>query len=216
MTANRKAKHNAIIFLLVATFGLYLFALLNDDGILSTSQPYNPSNSEFSVRDLGFLSGSGGTPFAWVLALAVAAGYSMFSIRRIPLVREHWRKFAFLKLLSVALALAAAIVEEAAFRRLIMDLVWSAGGGWIVQVLASALLFGLVHGVWGIMTRRLEVGIGVMIATGTLGAALAVTYLIRERSLGPPILSHFIVTAVIQPGVTLAAFTGQMHEVRTA
>jgi membrane protease YdiL (CAAX protease family) len=51
-----------------------------------------------------------------------------------------------------------------------------------------------------------------VIATGTLGAALALVYVISDRSLAPPIVSHFLVTAVIQPGILFAAFSGQMRK----
>jgi uncharacterized protein len=49
-----------------------------------------------------------------------------------------------------------------------------------------------------------------MIATGTVGGALAVVYLVGERSLAPPIVSPFLITATIQPGITFAAFSGRM------
>jgi membrane protease YdiL (CAAX protease family) len=108
-------------------------------------------------------------------------------------------------------AVAAAIVEEAFFRRMIMDAVFAAGGDSLVQVAGSALIFGVAHGVWGIVTGRMVVGIGIMVATGTLGIALAVVYLVGERSLAPVVISHFIITATIQPGITYAAFSGQMR-----
>jgi hypothetical protein len=53
-----------------------------------------------------------------------------------------------------------------------------------------------------------------MVSTGILGAALGVVYLAGARSLAPPIVSHFIVTAVIQPGIIFAAFSGQMQRAR--
>jgi hypothetical protein len=50
-----------------------------------------------------------------------------------------------------------------------------------------------------------------MIATGTLGTALAFVYVVGHRSLAPVIVAHFTVTATIQPGIMLAAFSGQMR-----
>ena len=55
-----------------------------------------------------------------------------------------------------------------------------------------------------------------MIATGTLGAALGVVYVVGDRSLAPVIISHFIVTATIQPGIMFAAFSGQMQRTGSA
>lgn len=162
------------------------------------------------LRDLGFLSGPAGTPLAWILALAVAFAYATYTVRNNPLVREHWRALSAAKLLGVTAAVGAAVVEEAFFRRVIMDAVLSAGGGSLVQVVVSGLVFGLAHGVYGIVTGRLAVGLGVMIATGTVGIALGAVYVIGERSLAPVIVSHFIITATIQPGIMYAAFSGQM------
>ena len=105
-------------------------------------------------------------------------------------------------------ALVAAIVEEAGFRRLVMDLVLTAGGGSIVQVIASGLLFGVVHGIWGIVTGKFIAGVGTTIATGIVGISLAIIYVIGSRSLAPVIVSHFIIDAVIQPGIMFAAFSG--------
>ncbi len=163
------------------------------------------------LRDLGFLSGPSGTLLAWVLGIVVAVAYCAYALRN-PLVVRYWRKPSPLKLFAAMIAIAAAIVEEAFFRRMIMDGVMAAGGGPFLQILASALIFGLAHGVWGIVTGRIAVGIGVMIATGTLGAALAVVYLVGGRSLAPPIASHFLITATIQPGIMFAAFSGQMRK----
>ncbi len=50
-----------------------------------------------------------------------------------------------------------------------------------------------------------------MIATGTLGTALALVYVVGNRRLAPVIVAHFIVTTTIQPGIMLAAFSGQMR-----
>ena len=112
--------------------------------------------------------------------------------------------------------MAAALVEEAFFRRLLMDALMRAGWPAVVQVVASGLVFGLAHGVWGIMTGRLSVGIGTMIATGTLGTVLGLVYVIGDRSLAPVIVAHFIVTATIQPGIMFAAFSGQMRRIGSA
>ena len=162
------------------------------------------------LRDLGFFSGASGTPLAWALGILVALAYCAYAIRS-PLVAHYWRRVSLLKLFAIIIAIAAAIVEEAFFRRIVMDGVLAAGGGPLLQILASALVFGGAHGIWGIVTRRIFVGIGVMVATGTLGAALAVVYLVGDRSLAAPIVSHFLITATIQPGIMFAAFSGHMR-----
>ncbi len=163
------------------------------------------------LRNLGFVSGPQGTVLAWCLGLVVAAIYSVYAVRNIPLVREHWRAVSAFKVLGILVAVSAAVVEEAFFRRVIMDELLGADWPAVVQVVASGLTFGLAHGIWGIMTGRISVGVGTMVATGTLGTALGIVYVVGDRSLAPVIVSHFIVTATIQPGITFAAFTGQMR-----
>ena len=65
------------------------------------------------LRDLGFLSGPGGTVWAWVLALVLAVAYIAFTMRGVPLVARHWRAISCLKGLSILAAIVASIVEEA-------------------------------------------------------------------------------------------------------
>ncbi len=163
------------------------------------------------LRNLGFFTGPRGTLPAWCMALVIAAVYSAYSVRNIPLVREHWRAISFFKFLGLLVAFAAALVEEAFFRRMIMDGLMRAGWSAGVQVIASGLVFGLAHASWGLMTGHIVAGVGAMIATGTLGTALGLVYVVGDRCLAPVIVAHFIVTATIQPGITFAAFSGQMR-----
>ena len=194
-----RAKRRAIIFLAIAGAILWIPVAR----LLLGQRPG-------FLRDLGFFSGPSGALFAWVLGIVVALAYCAYALRS-PLVAYYWRRVSPLKLFAIVIAIAAAIVEEAFFRRIIMDGVMGAGGGPLLQVLASALIFGIAHGIWGIVTGHVFVGIGVMVATGTLGAALAVVYLVGERSLAPPIVSHFLITATIQPGIMFAACSGRMR-----
>jgi len=168
------------------------------------------------LRDLGFLSGPPGTPLAWVLGLVVGVGYAAFAVRNIPVVRQHWCAVSWFKLLAIIAAVAAATVEEAFFRRLIMDPLMRAGWSAVAQVIASGLAFGAAHGIWGVVTGHGMIGLRIMMATGTLGLALAFIYLVGERSLTPVIVSHFLVTATIQPGILIAAFSGQMRNPPTS
>jgi uncharacterized protein len=163
------------------------------------------------LRDLGFQSGPRGTPAAWILGLVVAGLYASYTIRRVPAVREHWREVSGLKLIAIVAAVGAAVVEEAVFRRMLMDAVMNAGGSIPTQVFVSALIFGLPHGIWGLVTRKWAVGIGVVVATGLVGAGLAIVYVVGGRSLAPVIVSHFLITATIQPGIMFAMFTGEIR-----
>lgn len=165
------------------------------------------------LRNLGIFSGPPGTLLAWCMAITVAAFYCAYAVRNVPLVHEHWRARSLLKLLGLVVAVPAAIVEEAVFRRMLMDALWRSGWSVPAQVIISGLAFGMAHASWAIFTRRIVVGVGSMVATGTLGTALALVYILGDRSLAPVIVAHFLVTATIQPGIMLAAFSGQMRRV---
>ena len=194
-----KAEGKALVFLLIA--GIILW--------IPVMQFFMGDPPDF-LQDLGFVSGPAGTPLAWILAMVVAVGYSGFTVFNNPLVRTYCCSITWFKLLAVVIAIAAAIVEEAFFRRLVMDGVLKAGGGAVVQVLASGLIFGIAHGLLGIVTGKFYVGLGAMMATGSLGLLLGIIFIIGDRSLLPVIVAHFLITATIQPGIMIAAFLGEM------
>ena len=91
------------------------------------------------MRDLGLLSGPRGNWLAWPLAFVVAAVYSVYVIRNGPPAMSTWWQPNFLKLLAIIVSIPAATVEEAFFRRFIMDRIYFAGGGATLQVVASGL-----------------------------------------------------------------------------
>jgi hypothetical protein len=109
-------------------------------------------------------------------------------------------------------AISAAVVEEAFFRRLLMNALLRAGWPDGVQVIASGLVFGVAHASWALVTGHVIAGVGAMLATGTFGTGLALVYILGDRSLAPVIVAHFVVTATIQPGIMFAAFSGQMRQ----
>ncbi len=161
------------------------------------------------LRPLGFESGITGTPAAWFLALLVAATCIPFTIKHFPLVAQTWREISLLKALSLWAAVGAAIVEEAFFRRIVMDSVMQAGGSEPLQIIASALVFGVAHALWGLIKGSAHVASTAAVATGTIGAALAVVYVVGDRSLAPCIAAHFLIDAVVQPGLVLSAVSGE-------
>jgi hypothetical protein len=195
-----KVKRNAVLFLVLAG-GVMWFPVARL--LLGTPPGF--------LRNLGFFSEPRGTLLAWCLGVLIAAGYSTYAVRRIPLVREYWRAVSALKFLCLLVAVAAAVVEEAVFRRVLMDGLMRAGWPDAWQVLASGLVFGIAHASWAVVTGRLGAGVGAMVATGALGTALAFVYVIGNRSLAPVIVAHFLVTATIQPGILFAAFSGEMR-----
>jgi membrane protease YdiL (CAAX protease family) len=80
---------------------------------------------------------AGSSWLAWSLALVVAVLYSGFFVLRGPPTVRGWWRLNPLKLLAIVMSVADAIVEEAFFRRLVMDMMASRGGGAMLQILAS-------------------------------------------------------------------------------
>jgi len=161
------------------------------------------------VAYLGFVSARLGSVSGWVGAVLVTFAFVWIALR-MPSVRANlWRPSA-LKLLAMAVAVAAGILEEAVFRKTIMDAAMHHGLDAPAQVAHSALAFGLAHGVWGLFGRSVRAAIGATVATALLGAALAVVYLIAGRSLAPCIAAHFAINLAIEPGLVLAATRGEM------
>lgn len=156
----------------------------------------------------GFSPGQQQYAAAWVLALAVAGVYVLFSAR-LPSVRANLLKPGVLKLLAIAVALAAGFCEEAVFRKLLMD--GLAKRNAVVQAIASGLAFGAVHAVWGLFRGSVRAALGAMIATGSLGALLALVYLAGRRNLAPCVAAHFLINLFAEPGLVLAALSGEMR-----
>ena len=165
------------------------------------------------LRDLGFLSGPSGTPLAWLLALAVAVAVIAFTVKHVPPVTRTWRQISWLKGLVVLAAISAATVEEAVFRRLVMDSVQQAGGSGVVQIAASAVSFGAAHAIFGLIKRNLLIAVRASLITGIMGGLLAVAYLVGERSLAPCITAHILITVALEPGLLIAAVTGEWQYV---
>src|ERR1700720_3228780 len=69
---------------------------------------------------LGFAPNIGGGTLGWLLAFFISALY-VAAAARLPSVRENLFRISWLKLLGVAVALSAGILEEVVFRRCLMN-----------------------------------------------------------------------------------------------
>jgi CAAX protease family protein len=165
-------------------------------------------------RFLGFTDHAGGA--GWVLAVAVFAGYTVYSLNRFPSVRAHAGAWSSLKALGIAVAVTAALCEEGIFRKFLMDRLAATGYGIAPQMIASALAFGSVHGVWGLFRGSIVAAMGATAATALLGLALAAVYIASHRVLAPCVVSHFLIDMFIEPGLMLAAMRGEMSHRTTA
>jgi CAAX protease family protein len=160
------------------------------------------------LRYVGFLNESS-EPLGWVLSILVFVGFTAFA-RRLPSVRTTFLALSGLKLLALAVAIAAGLCEEAIFRKLLMDTLARHEFSILLQVVASALAFGLMHGIWGAFRGSLAAAVGATLATGALGLALALVYIASHRLLAPCIVAHFLINALAEPGLVLAAVRGEM------
>jgi uncharacterized protein len=158
---------------------------------------------------LGFESGSLASPLWWILAVIVAGVYVIYTMRAIPLVADMQREISLFKLLGIASAVVGGIVEEAIFRRWVMDMLASGAFPIIAQVAVSAVAFGLAHGLWALVGRNSKSALLAIVSTSLLGCALAIIYLAAERNLGPCILAHVTINVVIEPWLMLSAVSGR-------
>lgn len=161
------------------------------------------------MRYMGFASGREGTVVGWLLA-GIVTGAFVWQSARLPSVRANLVRPSFLKTLGLAVAVTAGILEEVIFRKWLMDYLNDQAIGPFMQILASGLAFGLAHGVWGLMARSLRVAAAATVVTGALGLALGLVYIIAGRSVAPCIVAHFLINALIEPGLVLAATRGEM------
>lgn len=99
------------------------------------------------------------------------------------------------------------------FRRWLMNYLQARGFHSLVQIIASGLLFGLLHGGWGLLGWNLRAAVRAMAATGILGLIFAVVFVLAGRSLAPCVAAHFLVNLCVEPGLVLAALRGEMENV---
>jgi hypothetical protein len=143
----------------------------------------------------------------WILAATVVTLFCAASMRGYPLIRRHVFDWGSIKFVAVLFALLSGLMEEVWFRYGIMNWAQAHGHGPAVQVIYSALIFGALHAVWGVVARNWRVATGSMIATGLLGGALAIVYLASDRVLAPCIWAHIGINLVIEPWLLIAAMT---------
>lgn len=147
-------------------------------------------------------------PLAWMLAGGITLGYVIYTMRVVPMVRHNLWELSWLKLIGIFAALISGIFEELFFRARLMDWLDNNNVNVLWQILASAFVFGVAHGLWGLFSRDKRIIIPTIVSTFTLGGVLAITYVVGERNLFPCILSHIIINLIIEPWLVLSAITG--------
>jgi hypothetical protein len=161
------------------------------------------------VRYLGFAPGLSGNAAGWIGAFFATLIFVAFALL-LRSVRENLFRPTLLKLLAIFLAISSGILEEVVFRRCTMNWLMAHGYRAFVQVLGAGLLFGAIHGIWGLMGKSFRAALGATIATGFLGMMLGIVFLLAGRSLAPCIAAHVAINLLIEPGLVLAATRGEM------
>ncbi len=167
------------------------------------------------VRSLGFGGAHPGTAIGWTLGILFGVLFAGFSASRSPFIAGHLLKLDAMKLFVLfVMAPVTGTFEELYFRKVLMNAL--AAHGWTValQILVSALVFGAVHGIWGLFGKSVRIAIGATIATALLGALMAIAYIAAARSVAPCIVGHALVNAILEPWLILAATSRAWQGVR--
>lgn len=145
-------------------------------------------------------------PLSWGVAIFVSICYIIYSARMIPVVRRNLFNFnCWFKLLGVYAAFSSGIVEELVFRQMLMNWLDINGLHVILQIIISALTFGLLHFSWSLFGKNIKIGIGSAISTFVLGLSLAFIYVIAERNVLPAIIAHVLINLFVEPWLILNA-----------
>ncbi len=160
---------------------------------------------------LGFSRSGEVLPYAWLMAAATAAGYIAYTARVIPEVRQNLLCFkGLLKWLGIYAGFAGGIVEEAVFRQMLMDWLQGNGAGVLLQIVLSALAFGMIHLSWSLLGGNLRTGAASAASTAALGLLLAVVYVAAGRNLLPAVAAHVVINLFVEPWLILSA-VGTSH-----
>jgi membrane protease YdiL (CAAX protease family) len=142
-------------------------------------------------------------PAAWGAAVLIALAYAAASMTSLPAIRQKALTLNGLKLLGVVFALVTGLFEEVFFRKWLMD--WAQGQGYGVapQIVASGVIFGLAHAIWGLFGGNLRAFFTSMAFTTVMGLALAWLYVFAGRQVAPAAWSHILINLIIEPWLLL-------------
>ncbi len=189
-------------------WGFLVGVTLLEGWLIVMSFPQLPGNVAPLVR---YTFQPPGTTLAWLLAGAATTLYVLHAMRQSPVIRawmlapSEWRPFLWVRLIAIPMAFVTGFFEEAFFRKFLMTLALHHGFGAFEQVVISAAAFGLAHGIWGLFSGSIRGALGPMIATGLLGAALAVVFLLGARSLAPCAAAHITINLFLEPWLIMTS-----------
>jgi len=140
-------------------------------------------------------------PRAVAVGLGVALAYSAFTLAS-PVFGASALELSLFKAWGALVGVIGGGVEEVVFRGFVTGRLRDAGLGPFGQVMGAAVLFGLIHGGFGLLMGRWVLLPGILLTT-MLGLALGWIYLDGHRSLTAPMLSHALINLLIEPWLML-------------
>lgn len=173
---------------------------------------YVGNPTQFIEHRLGINSEAFNNPIAWLLTIVIAVGYIMYTAKVVPFVNEHLFTFTWLKVIGIWAAFVSGIVEEILFRQVLMDWLMSLHYSVVIQVLVSGVIFGVVHGAWIFLRGEFKIALPVILSTTVLGGLLAIVYVMSDRNILAPIVSHIIINLFIEPWLILSAVSGSWDD----
>lgn len=151
-------------------------------------------------------------PIVWILTFIIAIGYIIYTAKVVPFVSEHFFTISWLKVIGIWVALVSSIVEEIFFRQILMDWLMTLDYSITIQVLASAVTFGLAHGAWILLRGEFKIALPVILSTTVLGGLLAILYILADRNIFAPIVAHVFINLFIEPWLILSGITGKWKD----
>lgn len=162
-----------------------------------------------SVADIGWRKPAAfwGWLAAGLVTLLYVGGLSIGPLAGSPFLSD-WSVFRIATALSMGVS--AGVCEEAIFRGFVMTQAKNAGLPTPVQIMLSAILFGLAHAGWGGLSGQfnLMAFVGSVGATTVFGGLFAAIYVASRRSLTPVIAAHAAIDLVIEPWLVMYALGG--------
>lgn len=147
----------------------------------------------------------------WIYTSFIILVYILYTLKVIPFVREKLFTFSWFKVIGIWTALTSSTLEEILFRQRLMDWLMNLGLSIGIQILLSAIVFGLAHSAWILLRGEIKIAFPVIASTAVLGGALAVLYIYSGRQVFPPIVAHVVINLFIEPWLILAAVSGKFE-----
>lgn len=108
-------------------------------------------------------------------------------------------QFDLFRLAVIVMGIVIATGEDVITRGYVMSQLQRLGAGQWLQVLGSAILFGLYHSIWGFSVFG-------FVGSLVYGLILSGLFLLGKHSLTPVILSHALTFAIGEPFLTMSIF----------